>query len=74
MKQSLNIEILVITILVAAFGFTTFQRNFVWKDDYSLWGDCVEKSYEKVEPHNNVGVACKNRGMIDKAIFHYKKL
>ena len=38
MKQSLNIELLAITILVAAFGFTTFQRNFVWKDDYTFGG------------------------------------
>ena len=38
MKQSLSIEILIITILVAAFEFTTFQRNFVWKDDYSFFG------------------------------------
>ena len=73
MRRSLNIEILIITILVGAFGFTTSQRNFVWKDDYSLWSNCVEKSYEKARPHNNFGIGCYNRGMIDKAIFHYNE-
>lgn len=73
MKQSLNIEVLVIIILVGAFGFTTSQRNFVWKDNYSLWADCVEKSYEKARPHNNFGFAYNDRGMVDKAIFHYNE-
>lgn len=66
-------EILLIMALIVFYSFVAYQRNFVWKDDYSLWGDCVEKCYEKARPHNNFGVACNDRGMIDKAINEIKK-
>ncbi|MCJ7618426.1 MAG: tetratricopeptide repeat protein [Desulfobacterales bacterium] len=66
-------EILLIMAIVVLYSFVAYQRNFVWKDDYSLWSDCVEKSYEKARPHNNLGVACNDMGMFDKAINEINK-
>lgn len=68
-----SVEILFLVSVVAIYSIATYQRNFIWKDDYSLWSDCVEKSSEKARPHNNLGVACNNGGMIDKAIKEINK-
>jgi len=35
MKRYL-IEILIIVIISASYGFVAYQRNFVWEDDFSL--------------------------------------
>jgi len=35
MKRYL-IEILIIVIISASYGFVAYQRNFVWKDGFSL--------------------------------------
>ncbi len=35
MKRYL-IEILIIVIISASYGFAAYQRNFVWKDDLSI--------------------------------------
>ena len=56
MKRYL-IEIIVIAIISASYGFGAYQRNFVWKDDFSLWSDVVEKSSYKARPYNNLGHA-----------------
>jgi len=51
MKRYL-IEILIIVIISASYGFAAYQRNFVWKDDLSLWSDGVKKSAGKARPHD----------------------
>jgi len=66
-------EILLIIAIVVLYSFVAYQRNFIWKDDYNLWSDCVEKSSEKARPHNNLGVACNDMGMFDKAIKEINK-
>jgi len=67
------IELLFIVSIVTIFAFATYQRNFIWKDDYSFWGDCVEKSSEKARPHNNFGSALHRKGLTDRAIYRFKK-
>jgi tetratricopeptide (TPR) repeat protein len=51
----------------------TFERNLVWHDKITLWSDCVSKSPQKARPHNNLGVALKDKGRITEAIAHFKK-
>jgi len=57
-------------IVLAVFSIWTFQRNKVWSDSVSLWGDCVIKSPNKARPHSNLGQALINQGKIDEAIKH----
>ena len=57
MKRYL-IEILIIVIISASYGFAAYQRNFVWKNGLSLWSDVVKKSSSKARPYNNLGRAC----------------
>ncbi len=43
-------------IISASYGFAAYQRNFVWKDDLSLWSDVVKKSPDKARVHNAIGM------------------
>lgn len=54
--------------LVAGFSLSAYQRNFIWKDALSLWSDVVTKSPVKARPHNNLGKAYVDNGLIDAAI------
>ena len=71
MKRYL-IEIIVIVIISASYGFAAHQRNFVWKDNLSLWSDVVKKSAGKARPHDYMGIACYKSRLINDAIKHHK--
>jgi len=66
-------ELFVVIATVVVYGWVTHQRNTVWKDDISLWSDCIKKSPAKARPHNNLGVAYTEKGLIEKAIFEIKE-
>jgi len=55
------------------FSFWTFERNKVWSDKITLWGDCVAKSPGKARPHNNLGVALDDRNRTDEAVDHFRQ-
>ncbi len=54
-------------------GAATYARNFVWKDDLSLWSDVVAKSPEKARPHNNLGLVHWAKGEVDDAMREYRE-
>jgi len=41
-------------IFVALYGFATYQRNYIWKDELSLWSYVVKKSPNKARPYINL--------------------
>ena len=49
-------------------GAWTFDRNRVWRDDVTLWNDCVLKSPGKPRTHLNLGRALAKKGHYDDAI------
>ena len=71
MKRYL-IEILIILIISASYGFAAYQRNFVWINDFALWSDIVKKSPDKDRPHVNIGNSYFKKGLLNQAIAHYK--
>ena len=71
MNLTRYIEVAVLMGLVMVFGTVVHQRNFVWKDDFSLWSDVVEKSPNKARPHDYMGIAKYKSGLINDAIKHY---
>ena len=72
-KLKLLVEFLVITALVAVFAAVTYQHNFVWKDDFSLWSDVVQKSPGKARPYIWLGLAHQKKGLVDEAIARFQK-
>jgi tetratricopeptide (TPR) repeat protein len=69
------IELVVLIIVVGIYGWATYERNFVWKDEFSLWSDVVKKSPDKSRGYNEIGMCYYERQMPDKAIpFFIKSL
>jgi tetratricopeptide (TPR) repeat protein len=67
------IESVVLIAIVLLYGWATCQRNLIWRDEPSLWSDVVNKSPAKARPHNNVGVAYTEKGLIEKAVLEIKE-
>jgi tetratricopeptide (TPR) repeat protein len=62
-----------LSLLLAGLCFAgTVYRNTIWKNDFSLFSDTVKKSPDGALPHNNLGSAYRDKGMIDKAIEQYQ--
>jgi protein O-mannosyl-transferase len=58
----------VLFVIVALAGFLTFQRNHVWRDQFSLWQDVVGKSPGKSRPLNSLGMMYFRGGDEEKAL------
>lgn len=67
------IELLVIIALLLTYGWATYERNLVWKDDLSLWSDVVKKSPDKARGYNEIGIYFYGGQMPDKAILFFIK-
>lgn len=67
------IEFVVLIALVLIYGWATYQRNFVWKDDFSLWGDCAKKSPLKSRGHHNLGLELYKKGDYTQTIAEFKE-
>ena len=64
---------ILLCLLAACYSFLTYQRNFVWKDEITLWEDAVKKSPHKARPYNNRGYAYQKIGQWDRAMADYHK-
>jgi tetratricopeptide (TPR) repeat protein len=72
-KLSYWIESVVLIIMILIYGWATYQRNFVWRGDLSLWSDIVKKSPFKARAYNYMGLAYDKAGDLDNAVLQYKK-
>lgn len=64
---------LVVIIGLVFLCFATYQRNFLWKDDLSLWSDVVKKSPNKYRGYNEIGTWYLKKKLIDNAIPYFQK-
>ncbi len=62
----IEISIFVAIILLLSSG--TYSRNRLWKDEISLWTDCVKKSPNKARPQADLATAYFNAGAYDKSL------
>ncbi|MFQ5456423.1 MAG: tetratricopeptide repeat protein [Nitrospirota bacterium] len=51
----------------------TIQRNYVWRDEISLWKDTIKKSPSLYMPHNNLGSVYEKEGVLDLAVREYQE-
>jgi tetratricopeptide (TPR) repeat protein len=68
-----KIALLLPWLMIVAYSAGTVSRNGVWKDEYSLWADVVEKHPDSATAHAYLGYALYQKGMVDEAIDHYQK-
>ena len=73
-KNHFRIMTGILVVVISWFSFLTYQRNFVWKTEYTLWSDVIAKSPDKPRPLNNLGNDFYHRGDHDKAYAIYLKV
>jgi tetratricopeptide (TPR) repeat protein len=66
------VELTVLISLVLLYGWAAYERNFVWKDNLSLWSDVVEKSPYKARGYNEIGMYYYERQMPDTAVSFFR--
>jgi protein O-mannosyl-transferase len=70
----LGIALTILLMIAALNTALTYQRNKIWKNNYTLWSDCIKKSPEKARVNNNFGSALFNiRGKTQEAIYYFDK-
>jgi Tfp pilus assembly protein PilF len=62
----LVIPLLALTVLVMSFA--TYSRNMVWRNQFALWEDVVQKNPRNHRGHNMIGIIYKEKGQIENAI------
>lgn len=67
------IELFILIVLVFTYGWATYQRNFVWKDEVTFWSDVVKKSPNIARPYNNLGQAYHSNKAFQEAIHYFKE-
>lgn len=66
--------ILVILLVIAAVNTAlTYERNKIWKNEYTLWSDCLAKSPNKARVNNEIGTASAEQGRYEKALEYLDK-
>lgn len=59
-------------IFIFILAVSTYARNEVWKDEITLWNDCVIKAPAKPRAYLNRGLAYHKQGMFDEAMRDYE--
>jgi tetratricopeptide (TPR) repeat protein len=72
-ERYLKIAVIFLLMVAALNTVLTYQRNKVWKNEYTLWADCLKKSPDKERSNENFGLALFNDGRIEEAVDHYNK-
>jgi tetratricopeptide (TPR) repeat protein len=63
----------ILLLLVLTNTVLTYERNKVWRTDYTLWGDCIKKSPNKARPLSNYGNALLDMGNASEALTYYNR-
>ncbi|MEJ2730665.1 MAG: tetratricopeptide repeat protein [Deltaproteobacteria bacterium] len=59
--------------LLIFYSAVTVDRNPVWKDNFSIWANTVEKSPHNPIVHGGLGLAYQKHGLLDEAIREFKR-
>jgi tetratricopeptide (TPR) repeat protein len=59
-RWSRRLSVFLLCLLISIYSLITFQRNWVWKNDSSLWEDAVSKAPGSPRAHDNLGLAYFN--------------
>lgn len=68
-----RVFVMVMGIIVLIFSALTIQRNFIYKDEISLWLDTAQKSPNKSRPYVSLGELYGSQGDYQKSLGYLKK-
>lgn len=63
----------VCVLFVLIFSVAAFERNILWRDEFTLWIDAAGKSPFAVRPNNNIGREFDRMERYGEAIHYYKR-
>jgi len=63
----------IMALMILTSTVLTFERNKVWKTEYSLWADGITKSANKPRPFNSYGKVLADAGHSSEALTYYDK-
>ena len=64
---------IVLIIIISCNSVLTYQRNKIWKDEFTLWNDAALKSPHQVRPFVYRGCARDGQGNYTQAIMDYER-
>ncbi len=67
-------KIMPVALVLVFFSTNTIQRNFVYKDGFTLWQDSASKSSPKSRAHYNLAVAYMDRKEYELALKKFNEL
>jgi len=65
--------VIILLAIAAVNAGLTYQRNKIWKNEYTLWNDCLNKSPDKARVNNERGAALAERGFYEQALEDFDK-
>ncbi|MGV8058037.1 MAG: tetratricopeptide repeat protein [Smithellaceae bacterium] len=71
-ERFIQTAVIIILLIALINAVLTWERNKIWKSDYTLWSDCIRKAPNKARTHNNFGIALAVEGKIDQAIVQFR--
>ncbi|MDO8489312.1 MAG: tetratricopeptide repeat protein, partial [Candidatus Omnitrophota bacterium] len=72
-ERRIKVMVITLSLLVVFYSILTYQRNKVWKDEFTLWSDVIQKSPLKGRGYNIRGYTYASKGDLDRAITDYNK-
>jgi len=72
-RESFKRAALILCAVAVLYAALTYNRNFVWKDEYTLWSDAVSKSPNKARPYGNRGRGLADKSRYEEAILDFTK-
>ena len=67
-KKIARLKYAILIGLLIFYSLATVARNPIWKDNFSVWANTVEKSPDNPIVHGGLGLAYQERGFLDEAI------
>lgn len=64
--------VIAIAVVLAIYAAADIKRSLVWRDDYSLWTDAVEKSPDNANAHYNLAWKLHTMGEKERAVAEYE--
>ncbi|OGW41846.1 MAG: hypothetical protein A2132_05720 [Nitrospirae bacterium RBG_16_43_11] len=64
---------LCLALLLIVYSITTFNRNKVWQDEYTLWSDVLVKYPDAYKPYHALGLFYMDRGENDRALEYFQR-
>ena len=72
-KNNIKTMLVMLMIVIGFNSVLTFQRNKIWRDDLTLWGDTIRKSPQKARAYDGRGFAYFKQGKLTEALSDFNK-